>query len=369
MEVKFNDLKKQFAVIEKPFYKRLKNLTETSQYILGKDVEIFEQHFAEYIGCKYCVGVNSGTDAITLAIRALIKPNTLVITQANTFIATIYAILNAIKDNESYLHVIDCDKYGQIDIEILANVIANNYRYVDEIIIVPVHMYGGCADINKILKLAKLYNCKIIEDCAQAHGTICENGKKTGNIGDFGCFSFYPGKNLGALGDAGAITTNSKSLYNKILKERNIGSLKKYKHSYPAYNSRMDSIQAIVLDEKLKYLDEWNEKRNIIAKKYYETLGCGEYLKPPYCYYNTYHLFPSFNLSEDKLKQNNIQYGKHYPITTYDNTKKDKNINGILDFEYNLPNMKKFSKTISLPMHPFMTEKEIDYVCNSIRNM
>lgn len=371
MHIKFNDLNKQFFAIKDPFYQRLKYLTETSQYILGQDVRLFEENFAKYIGCKYAIGVNSGTDAITLSAKALIKQNRrhscLFITQANTFIATIYGILNSLQSQDIGINIIDCDQYGQMNIDQLYKSVQQNRNYINQIIIVPVHMYGGCVNAEAILEIANKYDCQILEDSAQAHGTISNINHKTGNIGNIGAFSLYPGKNLGAIGDAGIITTNDQELYDKIIKMRNIGSNQKYNHSYPAYNSRLDSFQAIVLDEKLKFLDSWNQKRIKIANQYQNILGDRGLQSPSYCKLHTYHLFPAFNINEDKLKKENIEYGKHYPIQTYQHIKNDNNINqDIIYYESNINQTKKFANSISLPIHPYMEDNEIEYVCSTI---
>jgi len=371
MHIKFNDLNKQFLAIKDSFYERLERLTETSQYILGQDVVSFEKNFAKYINVKHCIGVNSGTDALTLAAKALMIPNTLFIIQANTFIATIYSIINAIQDDKSHIQLIDCDFYGQMSPINLMECIAKNRNKYSKIIVVPVHMYGGCADMKTLLDIARIYNVDILEDSAQAHGTVSNMELKTGSIGNISAFSFYPGKNLGALGDAGCITTNDTDLYEKIIKIRNIGSNQKYYHTYPGYNSRLDSIQAIVLDEKLKHLDEWNKKRNQIAKQYYEVLSNGiAYNKSEHCQYHTYHLFLAYNLNKIQLLNNNIEFGRHYLFSTYELIKEDSKARKYVIFdESNFENTDYITKNhITLPIHPYMEDNEIEYVCNKISN-
>lgn len=362
MVVKFNDLKKQYDAVKNFVEPRITELHKSSSYILGKDVEIFEKNWAKYIGCKYCVGLSSGTDAITLAADSLIEGRTLFITQANTYIATILGLLNTASNIA--IDIIDCDLYGQINIDWLEIVLDSSKYEFDTIVVVPVHMYGACADVYSIHNLQQEYNFKILEDSAQAHGTVTNTGLKTGNIGDVAAFSFYPGKNLGACGDAGCITTNNKEIYERILKTRNMGSLVKYEHELPGFNARLDSIQAIILDEKLKLLNCWNSRRTEIAEIYSSELK--RTYHPLYCQYNSYHLFPYFtNIPQKYLQNKDIQFGQHYPLSIPQALEKYPSRRYDCVEVHKTPVADNFAKNhITLPIHPYMTNKEVEYVCS-----
>ena len=372
MVVQFNNLKKQFDAVEDKVRSRIDNLFNTSQYILGEDVKLFENNWSNFIGCKYSIGVGSGTDAITLGIDTLVNPlkSTLIITQANTYIATIFGIINGLFNDNYTLHIIDCDIYGQISVEQLEWTLSKYRNDYQECVVVPVHMFGSCADMKSILELKEKYGFKILEDSAQAHGTITESGV-AGNIGDIGAFSFYPGKNLGACGDGGMISTNSEDIYNRINRTRNLGSIFKHIHSAPGYNSRLDTIQAIILDEKLELLDEWNWLRRCIATTYFDLLhntttdnGC-----PSYCKYHTYHLLPYYTDDVKKLlSSNEVQFGQHYPHTVkYQLSKyKDNRYRNIVVNE--IPIAEKLTQHITLPIHPYLSYSEIKRVVDVIQS-
>jgi dTDP-4-amino-4,6-dideoxygalactose transaminase len=365
--IKFNDLSKQFQYIEDSVRSRLDNLFKNSDYILGNDVRIFEENFAAYTGTKYTLGVSSGTDAITLGVESLVDPNksTLIITQANTYIATIFGILNGLHNDSYSLQIIDCDDYGQMNMEQLEKCLnANRHRY-QTCIVVPVHMFGGCVDVETLLILKDKYRFMILEDSAQAHGTITSTGLKTGSIGDVAAFSFYPGKNLGACGDAGAITTNNSTIYHTINKLRNMGCSSKYRHTMPGHNMRLDSIQAIILDEKLKKLDSWNSKRNIIADIYFQRLHYN--IRPPYCSYHTYHLFPWYtNNPQQYLNNANIQFGQHYPHTVNSQILSHPHLRYSNIYINRTPIAEKNTQHITLPIHPYMTTEEANIVCDKL---
>lgn len=363
--IKFNDLGKQWEVISEKTLDRLNNLFNNSSYINGPDVKIFEENFANYIGTNYAIGVSNGTDAIKLSVEALeLKGKVGVIIPANTFIATLLGVEMAIPHADFQL--IDCDDYYQIDTNKLEDVLIGKRNKWDHCLILPVHLYGHSANILEIVKLSDKYNCTIIEDSSQAHGTLSEEGIKVGNYGLLSAFSLYPGKNLGAAGDAGIITTNDKNLYDKLKMLQNWGSRKKYYYDMKGYNNRLDSIQAIILDEKLKYLDEWNEHRNKVAKWYEEYITVN-IVKPKtanYCKYNTYHVYPILVQERDKfikyLNGNDIQNVIHYPIPI-----EQTSIYSYMGF--NNEKTRYFSKRlVSLPIHPFMSEEEVQYVSKKI---
>lgn len=356
MTVNFNNLYLQNKKIANSSLKRVKKLIESSSYILGNDVKIFEENFKNYIGVKYAIGVNSGTDAIKLACKTLdLKGDIIIFIPANSYIATYTGAYEAY--TEAHFEFIDCDEFFQINLKDLEQKILKNKNFKNKIVL-PVHLYGHSCDMKNLLKLKNKYDFHIIEDCSQAHGAINNLGEKVGNAGIVNAFSLYPGKNLGALGDAGIITTNCEKIYNKLLSLRNIGSIEKYVHNDFGYNSRLDSIQSIFLDEKLKYLDKFNNKRIKIAKKFHDQIK-NSFIKLPfkasYCKKHVYHLFvirTEFRSAFQKyLSENNIQTLIHYPHSIYDNQY-------LLKYKTHCINADKFSKEIiSIPLHPFLKKK------------
>lgn len=367
MIVNFNNLNLQNKKIYANSSKRLKQLFNSSSFILGNDVKIFEENFSNYIGCKYSVGVNSGTDAIKLACKSLdIKGELIVFIPANSFIASYSGAYEAYPD--AHFEFIDCDDFFQINLKDLEQKILKNKNFKNKIVI-PVHLYGHCCDMQNLLFLKSKYNFYIVEDCSQAHGAVTDLKIKVGNIGDVNAFSLYPGKNLGALGDAGIVTTNSDIIYNNLLSLRNIGSIAKYKHDKFGYNSRLDTIQAIFLDEKLKYLEKFNDKRIKIAEIFFKKIQ-NPLIKLPikadFCLKSVYHLFvlrTEFrNEFQNYLTKNNIQSLIHYPHPIYDNEY-------LIKYKTNCLNADKFSKEIiSIPLHPFLTKFEINYIIEVINN-
>ena len=293
MIVNFNNLHLQNKKIYSQSIKKIKNLFLRSDYILGSEVNDFEKRFAEYNTSKFAIGVNSGTDAIKLSCLALnLKGRIKFYIPANTFIATYIGAFDAYKDAD--FTFIDCDEYYQISISDLENHLQLDRNNYDQLVVIGVHLYGHSCDLNSINNLKNKYNFYLIEDCSQAHGTLDEKGKKIGNKGEVNAFSLYPGKNLGSLGDAGIITTNNSQYYDYLLELRNIGSKEKYIHDVYGVNSRLDTIQAIFLNEKLNYLDLFNKKRIKIAKKYNSNIK-NEFIQLPrtsnYCKKNTYHQY------------------------------------------------------------------------------
>ena len=262
--IKFLDLKKINAQYSSEIEHAIRDVIDSGWYILGESVTKFEQNFAKYCGVKHCLGVANGLDALILIIRAykelgVFEEGDEIIVPANTYIASILSITeNNLKPILIEPHI---DTYN-IDIRKIEKLITNKTKAI-----LPVHLYGQVCNMQEIIKLAKKYNLKVIEDAAQSHGAICAN-KKVGNLGDAAGFSFYPGKNLGAMGDAGAVTTNDNQLAEVIKSIRNYGSEKKYKNEYQGLNSRLDEIQAAILNVKLKYLDNENRRRVEIAENY-----------------------------------------------------------------------------------------------------
>lgn len=286
-------------------------------YLQGKENELFEEHYSEFIGCKYTVGCANGLDALIWIFRAYIemgvmKPGDEVIVPANTYIATILAITE-----NNLIPILVEPKLNtlQIDEDLIEEFITPNTKAI-----ALVHLYGRIAYTDKIGELCKKYNLKLIEDCAQSHGCKFADGRVTGNIGDAAGHSFYPGKNLGALGDGGAVTTNDPELAACVRALANYGSQKKYVFKYAGRNSRLDEIQAAVLDVKLKYLVEDNAHRKEIAKYYIENINNPLITLPDVLPYesNAFHLFPILCEKRDELQkyleENGVGTVIHYPI-------------------------------------------------------
>jgi dTDP-4-amino-4,6-dideoxygalactose transaminase len=359
-KIKFLDLYKNIQPIEDEIMTEITKVIKTTSFIDGPQVKEFESNFAKYLDVKHCIGVANGTDAIEIAIKSLNLPeNSEIITQCNTFYSTCSSIIN----NNCNLILVDIDpETYMIDVNKLENYITENTK-----VIIPVHLYGHSADMDKILEIAKKYNIYVIEDCAQAQGCLYKD-KKVGCFGDIGCFSFYPGKNLGAFGDAGCIVTNNDNLNKKIRLIKNLGSEVKYNHEIIGRNSRLDTIQACVLNIKLKYLDENNKKRlqnYYLYKKYLsnkiEIQKIEDWCTP------VLHLMIirlKDKETRDKLKNyllnNNIECGIHYPINIQ-NQEAFKNIvnqnNNFNDYSDSI---------LSLPMYPELTENQIIYICDII---
>ena len=295
----------------------VKRVVESGWYLQGEANSRFEEHYASFIGSKYCVGCANGLDALIWIFRAYIElgvmlPGDEIIVPANTYIATILAI------TENGLKPVLIDPKAdtlEIDDSKIEAAITPRTRAV-----CIVHLYGRNSYTDKIGSICKQYNLKLIEDNAQAHGCKHTDGRRTGSIGDAAGHSFYPGKNLGALGDGGAVTTNNPELASAIRALANYGSSAKYVFKYTGRNSRLDEIQAAVLDVKLKYLDEDNAHRQQIAKLYYEGLGNSKIMLPKLLDdgQNVYHLFPILCNKRDELqaylKENGVETLIHYPI-------------------------------------------------------
>ena len=362
--INFCDLKLP-EIQEKEIWDRAKSLVSRSGYILDKEVEDFEKSFASYCDSSNCIGVATGCDALLWVMEALgIGKGDEVITVANTFIGTILPIIRA----GATPVLVDCDPITQqIDPEQVEAAVTTRTAAI-----VPVHLYGRLAPMDELLVIAKKHGLAVLEDSAQAHGARYQ-GRRAGSIGTASGFSFYPAKNLGAWGDGGAVTTNDANIAAKIKKIRNYGQEKKYIHDTMGWNSRLDSIQAIVLSEKLKLLDQWNEKRRVAASWYYERLKDSEF-----CLYHekpeneaVHHLFvithKDRDLIQDKLNLANIPSGIHYPIPIH---KHKCFVDLTLTNNASFPHAEQQGRELlSLPMHPNLTECEIEQVCNCLNNL
>lgn len=310
MIVPFLDLKPQYESIKEEIDSAISGVVSSQHFILGSELEAFEEEFAAYLGVKYVVGVNSGTDALILSLLALgIGKGDEVITPVNSFIATTMAI---IQTGATPIFV-DCDRDTyQIDAQRVEEKISKKTKAI-----LPVHLYGAPFDVGKVKEIAEKNNLFLVEDAAQAHGATF-NGRKVGSFGDLAAWSFYPSKNLGAYGDGGAISTNNEVLYEKLLKLRNYGQVKKYYHETYGINSRLDEIQAAVLRVKLKHLDEWNKKRNLVVEKYHKLIINYKFQKIVENSKSSYYIFSIESSRRDDLQKyldkNGIQTLIHYPV-------------------------------------------------------
>ena len=314
--IKFLELKKITALHGEEIKQAVNDVIESGWYLHSDANSRFESHFAQYIGTRHCIGVGNGLDSLTLILRAykelgVIAEGDEIIVPANTYIATILAIT----DNNLKPVLVEprLDTF-QIDDSLIEKAISPRTRAI-----MIVHLYGRCAYTERIGELCRKYDLKLIEDNAQAHGCTY-NGKRTGSLGDAAGHSFYPGKNLGALGDAGGVTTNDNQLADTIRALANYGSRKRYVFDMAGRNSRMDEIQAAVLDVKLKYLDEENSRRRSNALYYIKNISNPYVCVPSESYWreSVFHIFPLMTSQRDRLqsylKENGVQTDIHYPI-------------------------------------------------------
>ena len=355
--IQFNDLADEYLSINKEIDDAISRVINSGWYILGKELESFERAFSSYLNSNYCIGVASGTDAISLSLMALnIGRGDEVITTNITAFPTVTGILRA---GATPVVVDILPQDGLINQDLIEKKINKRTKAI-----VPVHLYGQCCQMTKIVKIANKFNLKIIEDCAQSAGATFR-GLKAGTIGDCGAFSFYPTKNIGAYGDGGAIVTKHRCVYEKILKMRNYGQTSRYYHNSIGLNSRLDEIQAATLNVKLKYLDIWNNKRKLIAKYYNESLINVVKLKTNSYGKAVYHLFiiksSKRKYLQNHLKKNNIQSLIHYPVP----------INKQQAFAFQkkeiLTNSEKFADEIlSIPIHPFLKKNDLKKIVECI---
>ena len=316
MKIPLVDLKAQYASIKDEIDEAVNRVISSAKFILGEEVENFEREFAVFVGAKYAVGVGSGTDALYLALRALgIKNGDEVITTTFTFVATTEAI--TLVGAKPVLVDID-DRTYNINPDAIESAITPRTRAI-----LVVHLYGQPANMDAIVDIARKHNLYIIEDCAQAHAAMIKN-IHVGNFSDVGCFSFYPGKNLGAYGDAGAVVTNNEDLYKKVKMLRNHGRESKYIHEFEGVNSRMDAIQAAVLSVKLKHLEEWTRKRIENAKRYNELLSGINEVVVPYVadnFSHVYHIYAILVPERDRvyeyMRESGVGVGVHYPVPVH----------------------------------------------------
>lgn len=356
MKVEYTALKRNFGLYEKEYEEAALRALRSGWYIMGPELERFEADFAAKMGVKYCIGVNSGTDALILAVRALgIKEGDEVVVPAGTYIASVLGVT----ENGATPVYVDSNEYLLIDADKIEEAITSKTKAI-----LPVHMYGQACNMTKICEIANKHNLKIIEDCAQCHGSTW-NGKLTGSFGDIACFSFYPTKPLGAFGDAGALLTNNEELANSLRMLRNYGSRKKYINEFTGVNSRLDEIHAAMLSVGLSHLDEMNENRIGIASRYLGGMN-NQKVQLPLTDNNAKHVFHLFPVLVEKqedfqqyLLDNGIKSLVHYPVPPY--VAECYKEQGHDWDEY--PKASYIAKhEVSLPIYAGMPEEEIDYV-------
>ncbi len=357
------DLRTQYDNISTEIDSAIKKVLKKANFILGEEVQKFEKKFAEFCKARFSVAVANGTDALFITLKSLgIKNDDEVITSPNTFIGTTEAItLCGAKPVFVDIH----EKTFTIDESKIERAITEKTK-----VILPVHLYGCMCDMIKISKIAKKYKLKVVEDACQAHGSLFKT-MPPGHYSDAACFSFFPGKNLGAYGDGGAVVTNNRKLYEKIKKFRNHGRARKYIHEFEGMNSRMDTLQAAILLVKLKYLKKWIQKRNKIARIYTQLLSNIREIQPPVVprhIYHSWHLYVIKTPFRDKLKNflesKNIFCGIHYPIPLHLQPA----------YKYlgykrgDFPVAEKLSKMIlTLPIYPELEYKAQLKICNLIK--
>lgn len=365
--IKFLDLHKLNARFENEYTSKLKTFLNSGHYILGNEVKTFETDFSNYCGTQHCIGVANGLDALTLIFKAYIElgklqPNDEILVPANTYIASILSVINAglkpvfVEPEEASFNISPSEIEKHINSKVKG--------------ILVVHLYGQLANMTAINSIAKSHRLLVVEDAAQAHGAMSSSDdKKAGNLSDAAGFSFYPSKNLGALGDAGAVTTNDTALADQIRLLRNYGSSKKYINDTLGVNSRLDELQAAFLNVKLKYLDDDNNRRREIANRYLEHIQ-NEKIQLPRYNNSENHVFHVFVVCvknrlkfTEYLERNSIGYLIHYPIPPHKQ-------NALLSFKtLYLPITESIHNTVvSIPISPVMTNEEVHTVINVLNH-
>lgn len=357
------DLRAQSAAIKDDVLYRMGEVIEDARYILGREVQEFEEQFADYCGTAHCVGVANGTEAIHLALRALeIGPGDEVITAGNSFAATAFAIAHS---GASPVFVdIEATDFN-IDVTLVEQAITERTKAI-----LPVHLYGQPANMKEICEIAGRHGLKVIEDSAQGHGAEIDR-RRCGSLGDIGCFSFYPGKNLGAFGDGGAVVTNSQDVAEKIRLLRNYGQKVKNRHDLLGFNSRLDTLQACVLLSKMEHIDKWTEQRRTIASWYREELNDTSLLLPTErdSVRHVYHLFVVRSPRRDELvaalARRGISCGIHYPNPLH---QAQPFVKSACTIPMGLPVCQRIAgEIVSLPMYPELSRDQVARVAAEIR--
>ena len=361
-KIKIFDLTKQYKSLDNQISNNVKQILASGNYILGNNVKNFEIAFAKFVGSKYAISCNSGTDALLLSLKSLnINKGDEIITTPFTYFATVESIILA----GAKPVFVDIDPYTfNIDYTNIENAITNKTKAI-----IPVHIFGQISNIVKIKKICKQYNLKLIEDCAQAFGAK-EDKLYAGTFGDFGCFSFFPTKNLGCAGDGGMMVTNNPRNMNMAKQLRNHGGATRNLHNYVGYNSRLDEIQASILLIKLKNIKKFNNKRRKIASLYKTQIENNKIITP-YELNSSSHVYNQFTLivkNRNKfikyLSKYKIPYGIYYPLPIY----KQKALK-LFNYKYKLNNVEKITKQcVSLPMYPELDSKSIQYISKIIND-
>ncbi len=360
--VRFGDLRRQYAAIRTEIDHAIAQVLQRGWFILGERVAQFEEAFGRYCEASYGVGVGSGTEALHLALVACgVGPGDEVITVANTCVPTVSAI--SLAGAIPVLADIDPASYT-IDPKQIEPLITSRTRAI-----LPVHLYGQCADMGPILEIARRLDLRVIEDCAQAHGAKY-HGRRAGALGDAGCFSFYPSKNLGAFGDAGMVVTNDRVIAERVRTLRNYGERQRFHHSIKGFNSRLDEIQAAILLAKLPHLDAWNERRRAIAAAYGTGLASSGITCPVELPGRThvYHLYVVRVADRDRfqayLKAQGVETMVHYPIPIH----RQEAYAECRDAAARLPYTEEVSpQIVSLPIYPELGDEEVSRVIAACR--
>lgn len=364
MKIPFGDLKRQYEAIRPAIDTVTQKVYESGWFILGEYVRLFEANFARYCGAEYGVGVGSGTEALHLALLACgVEPGDEVITVANTCVPTLSAVsfagaIPVFVDIDEHTFTIDP---ARIEERITPRTKA----------ILPVHLYGQCADIDPILEIANRYNLVVVEDCAQASGSLYK-GQMAGTMGHAGAFSFYPSKNLGAFGDGGLVLTHDAEIAQTVVKLRNYGQEKRYYHSIKGFNSRLDELQAAILDVKLPHLDTWNHRRRQIADRYHNAFQAVGLRCPIEASdrHHVYHLYvlrvPHRDRFQQLLDEKGINTIIHYPVPVH----LQESYVECRDQSKYLPVTEQLANEIvSLPLYPELIDAEVDYIIESVLNV
>ena len=360
--VEFVQLKRQYDCYAAEYETAVLRALRSGWYIMGKELETFEGQFADYLGIRHCVGLNSGLDALTLAVRALdIGPGDEVIVPANTYIASILGVT----ENGATPVLVEPDQYHGLDAGKAEAVITSRTKAI-----LPVHLYGQSCDMESICALAEKYGLYVVEDCAQSHGAML-NGRLTGTFGTIGCFSFYPTKPLGALGDSGAVVTNDPVLAERVRKLRNYGSGVKYVNELEGVNSRLDEVQAALLQVGLKHLEGGNAYRNRIAKRYLNEIH-NPLIALPKIRNNANHVFHIFAVlcaQRDALQQHLLDCGVktqiHYPIPPH----LQQCYARLGHRQGEFPISERYAnEELSLPIYVGMPEEDVDQVIDAVNS-
>jgi len=363
----FNYLGGQWSTVRDSVLKEIDEMGFKGDYIGGKKIQEFEEKFANYFDSKFAVGVSNGTDGLKLALQVLdLSVLDLVIIPNNTFIADYLAVRN-LPDEKPEIRFIDHDDYFTINLDDLESFLSQRRDNYGKVVIMAVHLYGHPCDMDRLMELKEKYNLIVIEDCSQSHGTKYKN-RYVGNDGIMSVYSLYPGKNLGAIGDAGIITTNDENLHNRLKSLRSYGSSVKYHYDELGHNHRLDTIQAIVLSHKLDHLSRWNDKKNSVVERYYNEITNDKVLLPKradYCSYHSYHIFhlvvDDRELFMDHLKSKDIPTIIHYPFAISQTKiyERETIITSKNSLEF-------ADKIVSIPIHPFMTEQDVTDIIDAI---